>query len=132
MVIFFSVQKLEWPGEGPLFELDSNKRWGQNAATIGAWALRQILHYQGDHKWKYLPSDQDWNGLGRGHYSTRTQINVGEGKNAATIRVIPRPLLKSGLGPWPVLQEIISGTPEQKYFPSDQDWIGLGRGHYSS
>ena len=22
-----SDTKLEWPGEGPLFELDSNKRW---------------------------------------------------------------------------------------------------------
>ena len=24
----------EWPKEGPLFESDSNKRWGQNRATI--------------------------------------------------------------------------------------------------
>ena len=44
-----------------------------------------------------------------------TPINAG-GKSAATIRVIPGPLLKSGLG----------------YLPSDQDWNGLGRGHYSS
>ena len=35
-------------------------------------ALGQILYSPGDHKWapaqKYLPSDQDWNGLGKGHF----------------------------------------------------------------
>ena len=34
VVIFFSVPRLEWLGEGPLFELDSNKSCGQNAVTI--------------------------------------------------------------------------------------------------
>ena len=46
-------------------------------------ALGKILHSPGDHKWatkkKYLPFDQDWNGPGRGHYSSRTRINAGEG-----------------------------------------------------
>ena len=28
------VRFQEWPKEGPLFESDSNKRWGQNRATI--------------------------------------------------------------------------------------------------
>ena len=63
---------------------------GQNAATIqiSLWtiievkpgALGQILHSPGDHKWaaeqKYLPSGQDWNGLGRSHYSSRNPINA--------------------------------------------------------
>ena len=31
---------------------------------------------------------QDWNGLGRGHYSNWTRINAG-GQNLATIRVMP-------------------------------------------
>ena len=99
---------------------------GQNAATIQiipwtshAWDPEPDIALTGDHKWvpkqKYLPSDQDWNGLGRGHYSSQTPINAG-GKSAATIGGISGPLLKSGLG----------------YLPSDQDWNGLGRGHYSS
>ena len=29
-----SDTRLEWLREGPLFELDLNKRWGQNGATI--------------------------------------------------------------------------------------------------
>ena len=66
----------------------------------------------------YLPSDQNWNGLGRGRYSSRIRINVGS-KNAATIQVIPGPFLKSGLGSlarYGTHQETIS---EQKYLPSD-------------
>ena len=101
-------------------------------------ALGQILHSPGDHKWaseqKYLPSDQNWNGLGRGRYSSRIQINVW-GKNAATIQVIPGPFLKSGLGSlarYGTHQETISGGPEQKYLPSAQDRNVLQRGHYSS
>ena len=46
-------------------------------------ALGQVLHSPRDHKCatkqKYLPSDQDYNGLGRGHYSSRTRINAEEG-----------------------------------------------------
>ena len=90
VVILFSVPKLEWPG-GPLFELNSNKHWGQNAAAIRVilWAiikvkpgaLGQILQSPGNHKWapeqKYLPSNQNCNGLGRDHYSSGTQINAG-------------------------------------------------------
>ena len=28
VVIFFSIPRLEWPGDGPLFETDLNKRRG--------------------------------------------------------------------------------------------------------
>ena len=44
-----SDPRLEWPGEGPLFELNLNKCWGQNVGTIrvitgplfmsGLWSL---------------------------------------------------------------------------------------------
>ena len=82
----------------------------------------------------YLPLDQDCNDLERDHYLNRTRINAW-GKSAATIQVIPGPLLKSGLGPlarYGTHQETIGGTPEQMYIPSDHDWIRLARGHYSS
>ena len=29
-----SDPRLEWPGEGPLFELNLNKCWGQDVGTI--------------------------------------------------------------------------------------------------
>ena len=29
-----SDPRLEWPGEGPLFEFNLNKCWGQNVGTI--------------------------------------------------------------------------------------------------
>ena len=56
-----SDTRLEWPGEGPLFESDSNKRRGmQNGATIQVTskaiikvrpaALGQIWHPPGNHK----------------------------------------------------------------------------------
>ena len=52
------------------------------------------------------------------------------GRGAATIRVIPW-AIKSGLDPV-IHQETISGRPEQKCFPSDQDWNDLKRGYYLS
>ena len=62
VVIFVSVPRLEWPGQGPLFGLGSNNAGGQNAAAIRVipWviievrpgALGQILHPPGDHKWE--------------------------------------------------------------------------------
>ena len=129
--MIFSVPRFEWPGEEPLFELDSNKRWGQNVATVqiiprtiksnlGPLA-RYCTHQEttsGHLNRSYLPSDQNWNGLGRGRYSSRIPINVG-GKNAVTIS---GPFLKSGLGSlarYGTHEETISGGPEQKYLPSD-------------
>ena len=40
VVIFFNVLRLEWPGEGPLFKLDSNKCRGQ------MWPLFKLSHGQ--------------------------------------------------------------------------------------
>ena len=79
----------------------------------------------------YFPSNQVWNGLGRGHYLSQTRINTGS-QNAPTIQVIPWTiLLKSGLEPltrYGTHQETISGRPEQKYLPSDQrlEWPAEG------
>ena len=77
---------------------------------------------------------QDWKRLARGHKSNYTRINAG-GQNAATIQVIPRPLLRSNLGHlarYCTHQETISGTPGQVYLSFDQDCKDLGRGHYLS
>ena len=148
MVIVFNVLRLEWPGEGPLFKLDSNRCRGPNTATVQIipWTIIEVrpgplARYctrqetiSGTPEQKCLPFDQDWIGLGRGHYSSRTRRHAG-GKNAATIRVIPGSLLKSGLvclARYCTHHETISGTPEQNYFHLTQDWNGLGRGHYSS
>ena len=110
-------------------------RW--TIIKVKPMALGQILYSLGGNKWapeqNYLSSDQDWSGVERGHYSIRNQINA-KSKSAATIRLICGPLLKSGLGLFArycTHQETIGGAPEQKYLPSDQDWIGLERGHCS-
>ena len=116
----------------PLFKLSHGHLLRSSLGALG-----QILYSPGDHKWapeqKYLPSNQDWNGLGRFHYSSWTRINAG-GKcdlylsyPKTIIEVRPGPLARCCTH-----QEPIGGTPEQKYLLSDQDWIGLGRGHYSS
>ena len=147
-MVIFSVPRFEWPGEEPLFELDSNKRCGQNVATVQiiplnnkvkSGALGQLLHSPGDHKRApeqklSPPAAQNWNGLGMGRYSSRIRINVG-GKNVATIQVIPGPFLKSGLGSlarYSTHEETISGGPEQKYLPSDPRWNVLQKGRSSS
>ena len=98
VVIFFNAVGLKWPGERPLFKLDSNKRRGPNAATIQniPWTIIEVrpgplARYctrqetiSGTPEQKYLPFDQDWIDLGRGYYSSRTRIHAG-GKNATTI-----------------------------------------------
>ena len=148
-VVIFTISRLEWPGEGLLFELDLKKRWGPKCSYYSScplchyWSqvwgpLGQYCIYQETVSRRpeqvYLPLDQDCNDLERGHYLSRTRINAWD-KSAATIRVIPGPLLKSDLRPlarYGTHQETIGGTPEQMYIPSDQDWIGPARRHYSS
>ena len=48
-----SDQRLEWPGDGPLFEVNLNKCWGQNVdysshpwaiIYVRSGALRQVMH----------------------------------------------------------------------------------------
>ena len=73
---------------------------------------------------------QDWSGPGRGHYSSRTQINA-EAKTGPIFESPPRPSLKSGLLPldrYGTCQETISRRLEQMYTPSDTglEWLGEG------
>ena len=59
-------------------------------------AFGQILHSPGDHKWapeqKYLPSDQDWIGLRKVYYSSRTRLKAG-GQKCGHCSSDPGPLL---------------------------------------
>ena len=78
----------------------------------------------------YTPSDT-WNGLGKGHYTSRSRQGV---QTAATIQVISGPLLNSGLG---LLfrygtHQTINGRLELVHLPSDLISEWPGRGHYSS
>ena len=80
--------RLEWPGEGPLFELDSNKRWGQKpghysshprpSLKLGLQPLGRFdTHQETINKRPESHLTQDWNGVGRDHYSSRTGLNTG-------------------------------------------------------
>ena len=60
---------------------------------------------------KYLPSDQDWNGLERGHYSSLTRIN-GVGQNAATIGVIP----------WTIIEVRPAALSQMLHVPENHKW----------
>ena len=73
---------------------------------------------------------QHWNDTGRGHYSSRTQINAGA-KTEPLLESSPGPLLTSGMRPlnrYGTRQETINRRHEHMYSPSGN---GLGRGHYS-
>ena len=43
--------RLEWPGEGPLFQSDSNKRQGATTGPLFESPPRSLLK-SGDHKWE--------------------------------------------------------------------------------
>ena len=53
-----SDTKLEWPGEGPLFESDSNKRWGPKnflkdfLSQKAIWSCDRSRSTR--HLWQYL------------------------------------------------------------------------------
>ena len=87
-----SDTRLEWPGEGPLFESNSNKRRGAKTGPLFESPPRPLLKsglqplgrygtYQETigmrHEQMYTLLTQDWNGLRRSQYSSRTQINAG-------------------------------------------------------
>ena len=38
-VVILSIPRLEWPGEGPLFELNSNERWGLKCGYYTSYPL---------------------------------------------------------------------------------------------
>ena len=83
-----SDTRLEWPGEGPLFESNSNKRWGANTALLlespprpllksGLQPLDRYGTNQETISMRHEHLTQDWNGLGRVHYSSSICINAG-------------------------------------------------------
>ena len=96
--------RLEWLGDGPLFESDSNKRQGaQNEATIRVTSqaiikVRPVVLVQygtnqtisGRLELVYLPSDPrlEWPVEGPSFWA----------QNVCTIRGMPGPLFMSGLG----------------------------------
>ena len=75
-----SDRRLEWPGEGPLFESDSNKRRGSLFEPPSRPLLKsglQPLFRYGTHQTisgrleqVYLPSDPSLEWPGEGHYSS--------------------------------------------------------------
>ena len=86
VIIFLSVRRLKWPGE---FELDLNKRGGDKMRLLfevspapllksGLGPLASYCTYQetlsGRPELVYLPFDQDWNDMERGHCLSRTRI----------------------------------------------------------
>ena len=102
-----SDTRLEWLRDGPLFELDSNKR---QEAKMGSLfeslprpllksGLRPLFRYgthqtiSGRLEQVYLPSDPrlEWPGEGPSFWA----------QNVCTIQVIPGPFFMSGLGPCP-------------------------------
>ena len=105
-----SDTRLEWPGEGPLFEPDSNKR--QRAKTGPLFespprsllksGLQPLFRYgthqtiSGRLEQVYLPSDPrlEWPGEGP---LFEFNLNKCWGQNVGTTRVTPRPLFMSGL-----------------------------------
>ena len=87
-----SETKLEWPGEGPLFESDSNKRQRAKTGPLFESLPRPLLKSglqplgrYGTHQetisrrpeQMYLHLTQDWNGLGSDYHSSRTRLNFG-------------------------------------------------------
>ena len=88
-----SDTRLEWPGEGPLFESDSNKCWGTKTRPLCESpprpsfllksGLQPLGRYGTDQETRsrrpeqmYTPTTQDWNGLGRDHCSIWTRLNA--------------------------------------------------------
>ena len=106
-----SDTRLEWLGEGPLFESDSNKSQGAKIRPLCKPPPRpslksslQPLFRYGTHQiisgrleQVYLPSDPrlEWPGEAP---LFKLNLNKYCGQNVGTIRVTPGPLFMSGLG----------------------------------
>ena len=129
------------PGEGPLFESDSNKRLGPKTGPLFESLPRPLLKSglqplgrYGNHKEtisrrpeQMYTLTQDWNGLlfkldSNKHWRAKMQ---------PIFESFAGPLLKSGVGPlarYGNHQEIISGRLEQMYtsFDTRLEWLGEG------
>ena len=94
VVIFFSITRLEWPWEGhylnwtrvtlgarmqPLSKLSPGSLLKSGLGLLAGYCTHQET-ISGRTEQVYVPFDQDWNDLGRGHYFSRTRINAGRPK----------------------------------------------------
>ena len=112
---------MDWGG--PLFELDSNKRWGPNCDYHSSYPLGRYCTHQdiisGRPEQVYLPFDKDLNDLERGYYLIRTRINAWGAKMRPLIKLSYGQLLKSSLGHlarYCTHQETISGQLSRSIF----------------
>ena len=113
-----SDTRLEWPREGPLFELDLNKRQGPKTGPLFESPPRSLL------KSGLLPLERygtwlEW--LGKGPLYKSVSNKCQGVQTAATIQVISGPLLNSGLGLLFKygIHQTINGRLELVHLPSD-------------
>ena len=131
-----SDRKLEWPGEGPLFESDSNKRGGRMGPLFDSpprpllKSDLQPLGRYGTHQETisrrpeqiYTLSDPRSEWLGEGLLFMVDSSKRWRAKMQPIFESFPGPLLKSGVGllaRYGNHQEIISRRPEQMFTSSD-------------
>ena len=139
--------KLKWPGDGPLLESDSNKRWRPKTGPLFESPPRPLLKSglqplgrHGTHQetisrrpeQMYTPSDTDWlEWLGEEPFFKLDSNKHWRAKMQPIFGSFPRPLLKLGMGPLARCgnhQEIIDRRLEQMYTSSDTrlEWSGEG------
>ena len=144
-----SDTRWEWPREGPLFESDSNKRRVAKTGLLfespsrpslksGLLPLdrhgtcQEAISRRLEHI--YTPSDTALQWFGEGPLYKLVSNKCKSVQTAATIQVISRPLLKSGLGllfRYGTHQTINGRLDCRCIFHLTQFWNGVGRGHYS-
>ena len=136
--------------EGPLFQSDSNKRWGSKTGPLlesppgpllksGLQALGRYGTHQETISRRpeqmYTPSDTRLEWLREGPLFKLDSNKHWRAKMQPLFESFPGPLLKSGVGPLARCgnhQEIISRKLEQMYISFDIRLKWLGRGHYLS
>ena len=82
----------------PLFKLSTGPLLKSCLGPLARYCTRQET-ISGRPEQGYLPFDQDWNDMERGHYSSRTRINARGDKMRPLFKLSHGQLLKSGLGP---------------------------------
>ena len=133
-----SDTRLELPGEGPLFELNPNKRRGPKTGPLFESGLQPLGRY-GTHQetisrkpeQMYTLPDTRLEWLGEGLSFRLDSNNRWRAKMQPIFESFPGPLLKSGVGPlarYGNNQETISRRPEQMHTSSDTklEWLEDG------
>ena len=141
-----SVARLEWLGEGPLLESDSNKRQRAKTGPLFESPLEPLLKsglqplgrygtYQETISRRpeqmYTLSDERLEWLGEGRLFKLDSNKSWRAKMQPIVEAFPGPLLKSGMGPlvrYGNHQETINMRPEQMYtsFDTRLEWPGEG------